>query len=238
MTVIKRIAIARTETEVKSLTEFVVKRAGGELFAYSISRPNKDDQLCDLYHHFENCDPRWRATYNSRKWFMNDPLIEYAKSNTEAIASSKIEPKTQGQVDMLSTAAQHGFCSGIVIPTQSSLGAREWLGILLVGSSLEPAAGENILMANRVELRALAMELMEWWKNYFKRDAIYRFKIQEQDINILRQLKNGKSVLEIAAILDLKANSLYRDIRVLKGKLKALKTQEVVQRAKFYGLLS
>ena len=168
---------------------------------------------------------------------MNDPIVEYAKLHTEVLVSSQIECKTKGQLDLLNAASSHGFKSGIIVPTHCSLGGHEWLGILFIGSNLDPSHGEPLLLANRVAIRAMAMELMDWWKNRFKNDAIDKYKLRADEIRILQHLKNGKRVSEISAIMDLKATHLYQCIDALKVKLNTLKTNDAIHKAKTYGLL-
>lgn len=237
MDIIKNISEAETEQIVKQLTESVVKQGGGEYFIYSTLREDVQNQKTDLYHYFENCRSEWRKLYEDRKWFMNDPLVEYARSHTEPTVNSKIIPRTRGQSEMLNVVANHGFNSGIIIPTHTSLGANEWLGMLYVGSTADPVRGEQLFLSNRVVFRALGMELMDWWKGQFKKEAMRKFKIYDQDIKILQLLKNGNTVAEISAIMDVKASSLYRYIDNCKDKLNVLKTMDAVRKAKKYGLL-
>lgn len=234
---ISDISRSNSESEVKAMTKFVIREVGGDCFIYSTLRANQSHQYFDLIHYFEDCQARWREKYNERKWFMNDPLIEYAKANTEPIVSSKIECKSRGQVDLLATAASCGFRSGIVAPAHCSLGAHEWLGILFVGSSSEPDSGEPLLISNRVIFRALSLELMDWWRNYFKKEAMRKHNIHVQDIQILEYLKNGKDTHEISAMLDVKKSAIYSRITTLKDKLNVKRTNDAIQRAKTFGLL-
>ncbi len=234
---IKNLSLADSEATARRLTNSVVQQAGGEHFIYSTLRADKCTQHYDVLHYFENCPSAWRQLYDSRKWYMNDPIVEYAKLHTEVIVSSQVECKTKGQSDLLKSAAFHGFRSGIIVPTHCSLGGHEWLGILFMGSSSDPLHGEPLFLSNRLAIRALAMELMDWWKNRFKNDAIDKYKLQDDEIRILQHLKNGKRVAEISAIMDLKTTHLYQSIDVLKVKLNTLKTGEAIHKAKTYGLL-
>jgi len=235
LNIIKRIPGAVTEDAVKLLTTSAIQNTGAEFFIYSTIRENKSAQQHDIHHHFENCSPEWRTIYDRRKWFMNDPFIEYARSHTEPIISSHIAAVTAGQSEMIAAAAVHGFRSGMIIPAHNNLGAQQCLGMLMVGSSAAPEQVNEVLLSNRVIYRALALELMDWWRNQFRQRAIERFKIQQREMQILTYLHNGKTISEIAALTDVKSSTLYRHLNALKDKLNAVKTDDVVQKAKAYG---
>jgi len=235
LNIIHRIPGAVTEDAVKFLTASAIQISGAQYFIYSTIRENKFVQQQDIHHHFEDCSPDWRAIYDRRKWFMNDPFVEYARSHTEPIISSQIAAVTTGQSEMIAAAAAHGFRSGMIIPAHNNLGAQQCLGMLLVGSSAGPEEAEPVLLSNRLIYRALAMELMDWWRNQFRQRAIERFKIQQIEMQILAYLHNGKTISEIAALTDIKSGTLYRHLNALKDKLNAVKTDDVVQKAKSYG---
>jgi len=237
MNLIQNIATADSESTVRMMTRSVITRVGAESFIYSTLRVNQSGQEFRAHHYFEDCRSEWRSIYEDRRWYMNDPLIEYAKLHTEPAVCSKIVPITRGQTDMLEAAARHGFRSGIVVPAHSRLGAQQCLGVLFIGSSGEPANRETLFLSHRIVLRALAMELMEWWKNHFKKLAIQKFKIKQLEIQMLEHLSNGRSVAEISAILDMKPSTLYHQLAILKDKLSAGKTNDAVLSAKAHGLL-
>jgi len=236
LNIIREISAATTEDAVKLLSERAIHLVGGDYFIYSTIRENNYSQKHDIHHHFENCSKEWRSVYDRRKWFMNDPFIEYARSHTEPSLGADIVPVTPGQAEMLCAAASHGFRSAIVIPTHNNLGAQQCMGMLLIGAASEAALGEPVFAANRLVFRALAMELMDWWKIQFQQLAVQRFKLQQREMQILEHLYKGKTIAEIAAITDIKASTLYRHLDVLKDKMNAIKTDDLVRKARFCGL--
>jgi len=236
-TIIQNIAAADSEDTVRRMTRSVVRHAGAENFIYSTCRLNKSGHGVGSHHYFDDCRSEWRSIYEQRRWYMNDPLIEYAKLHTEPALSSKIVPITRGQSDMMEAAACHGFRSGIIIPAHSRFGSHDCLGLLFIGSSSEPASMEQHFLKHRIALRALAMELMEWWKNHFRRVAMHKFKISEFELHMLEYLSGGRTVAEIAAIMETRPSTLYHRLANLKDKLGADKTGETVQKAKAHGLL-
>lgn len=236
LNIIKKISTATEEEAVKSLSESAIQLAGGEYFIYSTIRENNYTQKHDIHHHFENCSKEWRTIYDRRKWFMNDPFIEYARTHTGPSLGAEIVPVTAGQNEMLCAAANHGFRSAIVIPTHNNLGAQQCMGMLLIGSPTETEIGEPLLATNRLIFRALAMELMDWWKLQFQSRTVQRFKLQPREILILENLYRGKSVAEVAAITDIKPSTLYRQLDLLKVKMNAMKTDDLIRKARFCGL--
>jgi len=235
--IIQNIAAADSEDRVRLMTRTVIRKAGAEHFIYSTFRVSKAGHGFGSHHYFEDCRAEWRSIYEQRKWYMIDPLIEYAKLHTEPALSSKIVPVTRGQSDMMAAAACHGFRSGIIIPTHSRFGSHDCLGTLFIGSSSEPSNMEQHFLSNRIAFRALAMELMEWWKNHFRQLAIQKFKINEFELHMLEHLSNGKAVAEIAAITETRPSTLYHRLAILKDKLGADNTGDTVEKAKAHGLL-
>ena len=234
---IQNISGADSEDAVRSMTRSVIRHAGAEHFIFSTLRLDRSNQPCRACHYFEDCSQQWRSIYDERKWYMNDPLVEYAKSHSEPTLCSNIVPITRGQADMLKTFALHGFRSGMVVPAHGILGAHECLGILLIGSPCEPDQTEPLFLANRISLRALAMELMDWWKNHFRNCAVQKLKLKQLDLTVLEYLRNGKTVAEISAIMEIRPSTLYHQLAILKDKLRAAKNVDAVVNAKAHGLL-
>ncbi len=237
LNIIQKISTADSEDSVRLMTRLAVRKAGAEHFIYSTFRLSDSGHEFGSHHYFEDCKAEWRSIYEERKWYMNDPLIEYAKLHTEPTLSSKIIPITRGQSDMMAAAACHGFRSGIIIPAHSRFGSHDCLSILFIGSSSEPACMEQHFLSNRITFRALAMELMDWWRNHFRAVAIQKFKIKEFELCVLEHLSNGKTVAEIAAILETRPSTLYHRLAILKDKLCAVNTGDTVHQAKANGLL-
>ena len=234
LSIIQNISTAVSEDSVRLLTRSVIRHTGAEHFIFTTLRIDQSGMHCRAHHNFDDCSLQWRAIYEERKWYMNDPLIEYAKSHSEPTLNSNIVPVTRGQVDMLKAAALHGFRSGMVVPAHSILGSHECLGILLIGSSSEM---EQHFLSNRITLRALAMELMDWWKNHFRDCAVRKLKLRVPDLTILEHLRNGKTVAEISAIMEIPPSTLYHQLAILKDKLHAAKNRDAVRHAKEQGLL-
>ncbi len=168
---------------------------------------------------------------------MNDPFVEYARYNTEPVLGSKIIPKTTGQIEMLQVAARYGFRSGMLIPTHSSQNVNERMGLLYIGLETEPAVAEILLNQHRVLYRSLGMELLDWWIRHLRKEAALKYKLSDEEINLLQLTKNGYVVAELSAKLDIPASKLYRQLSIIKDKFNVDKIGAAVAIANFAGLL-
>lgn len=232
-----KIAECESEIEVSQLVKFVISELGAKSYVYSTLMIDDLSEDRNSYRYFIGCNPMWCAIYNERKWFMNDPFVEYAKCNTEPVLGSKIVGKTPGQMEMLKVAAEHGFRSGMVIPTHSSHGANSRMGLLYVGQESDPDIGENILFRHKVFYRALGMELLDWWMRKLRHDAAIKFKLSEDEIELLQLAKNGLVVAEIGAKLNTSNSKIYRKMDIIKDKFNVDKINTAVGIANYAGLL-
>ncbi|MDY7549210.1 autoinducer binding domain-containing protein [Glaciimonas sp. CA11.2] len=234
---ISEIACCETEKDVFDISKFVVGEAGGESFVYSTLRQDDRSAERDTYRYFIGCQPEWCKIYNDRKWFMNDPFVEYARSNTAPVVGSEIHAVTAGQIDMLEVAASYGFRSGMVIPTHSSANVSERMGMLYVGLDADQQTGEKILLRSRITFRALGMELLDWWMRHLYQESARKFKLSEAEIYLLQLSKNGLITAEIAAKLNLKSSAIYSQFGLIKEKFNVDKITDAVHEANLNGLL-
>lgn len=237
MRTIGQLHLCDTPEALSAATTELVRELGGKAFVYSTHV--KDEQSPDQFsqRHCISSHTEWLDIYNERKWFMNDPFIEYARYNTRPAYGSEIAVHTQGQREMLRVAAQFGFRSGLLIPTHSSINVDERIGMLIVGSDQDGEKGEQILTANRICFRALAMELLDWWVHYLRDKAALRYRLSPDEIQLLQLSKSGCVVADISVKLNIKPSKLYRQFDAIKDKLNVLKIGDAVRLANRAGLL-
>jgi DNA-binding CsgD family transcriptional regulator len=234
---LEQIHACKTPTELAEFTKRLIGGLGASAYVYSIhiTDDNTPDQFSQR--HVMSSDNEWCELYNKKRWFMNDPFIEYAKRNSSPVFGSDIVPKTQGQRDMLQMAGRYGFLSGILVPTHSSNNVEERVSMLYVGCDAAPEVGEPMLKTLRIIYRALGMELLDWWINYLREKAAEKFKLNAEEIQLLQLSKNGCVVSEIGAKLSLKPSNLYRKFDIIKDKFNVEKIGEAVRVANRSGLL-
>lgn len=234
---LEQIHTCKTPTELAAFTKALINGLGASSYVYSVHIT--DDHMTDQFsqRHMMSSDPAWCELYNQRRWFMNDPLQEYAKRNSSPVLASEVSAKTPGQQAMLRMAGQYGFLSGILVPTHSSNNVEERVSMLYVGCDTPPEVGEPILKACRIIYRALGMELLDWWLHYLRQKAAEKFKLNAEEIQLLQLSKNGCVVSEIGAKLSIKPSNLYRKFDIIKDKFNVEKIGEAVRVANRSGLL-
>jgi hypothetical protein len=138
---------------------------------------------------------------------------------------------------LMSVCAQHGFRSGLVVPTHTSMDANKRMGLLYIGSELPTQVGEPLLMRKRVQFGALGMELLLWWSNRLKMQAMRRYSLVEEEVALLQLSKKGKVASEIAALYDIKLTAAYKRLNLIKEKFNVDKIEHAVMEADSAGLL-
>jgi DNA-binding CsgD family transcriptional regulator len=236
MELIGQLENCATEAEAVAQTKMVVETLGANWFVYTTLLPSVHGQDDDSFHYFIGCKPELCALYTRRVWMMNDPFFEYARSHTAPILGSKIRLQTDGQREMLAAGERFGFRSGIVIPTHTSRDANKRMGLLYIGSELAPEMGEPLLLQKRIQFEALGRELLHWWNVRLRKQAMRKFSLEDDEVEILELSKKGKVANEIAAIYDITLSAAYKRLNSLKEKFNVDKIDQAVEQADALGL--
>lgn len=226
-----------TENDANELTRAIVLKLGAQSFVYTTLLPPNFHSVDENYRFFIGCDPELCNMYSRRSWAMNDPFIEYARSNTRPIVGSKVKLNTPGQIEMLRVCALHGFASGLVVPTHTSMDANKRMGVLYVGTDLPEEEGEPQLLKKRVQFQALGTELLNWWNARLRQQAMRKYSLVEEEVELLLLSKNGKVASEIAAIYDIRIAMAYKKLDTIKEKFNVDKIGHAVVQAEAAGLL-
>lgn len=237
MDLIGELSQCATEADANNLTKEIVELLGAQSFVYTtLLPPDFHGEEGDL-HYFIGCEPELCSIYHRRMWIMNDPFFDYARTNSSPIVGSKIKLQTLGQLEMMRVAAEHGFRSGLVVPTHTSMHASMRMGLLYIGLDLPEATGEPRLWRQRVKFGALGTELLLWWSLRLKQQAMRKYSLVDEEVDLLRFSKKGMVANEIAAFLDLKTTAVYRKLNTIKEKLDVDKIDQAVKLAESVGLL-
>lgn len=237
MKMISNIAECATQTEVVALTESIVHSLGAQSFVYTSLLPPDFGTSEENFSFLIGCSLDWCRLYYNRMWIMNDPFLEYARTNGTPIVGSRIKPRTHGQAEMIRTSAEYGFRSALMVPTHTSMDANKRLGLLNIGSDLPAETGEPLLWQNRVLFSALGFELLHWENARLKRRAMSKHCLLEEEIQLLQFSKDGKRSNEIAAILDLRASVVYGKLNTIKEKFNVEKLNQAIIKADAAGIL-
>lgn len=225
-----------TEADALDLTADIVTGLGANWFVYTTMLPPEFKKTDESYHYFIGCREELCEMYSRRMWMMNDPFMDYALSNSAPILRSKIKTVTAGQDEILRCGAEYGFRSALVVPTHTSMGNKR-MGLLYIGSELPEEEGEPMLWRKRVQFGALGHELLQWWNARLRKQAIRRYSLLQEDIELLQLVRKGKVASEIAAIYDVKVSVVYRKWEAIKEKLDVDKIDHAVVAAEAVGLL-
>jgi len=211
---INRIEHCQNEAELMAVAHAVTSALGAT--QYIFSRLILDDKSGDVieYRYLVGCDPAWLNKYIDRVWYMNDPSLEYAKRNVTPALSSQLDLYSDGHW-LPTEAAAHGFRNNLVCPVhvRANHGRTNSLVAILQASNGESKeAGEGVLWVNRLMLRALASELLDWHLTGQRQQATSEFGLDEQDLDVLRRLRSGGTAKNIAEALDLSVKTVYASV--------------------------
>jgi DNA-binding CsgD family transcriptional regulator len=232
----EKIMVARDDSELADYIRSLVIALGGESYVFVSLHPGVTTASRATHRFLIGCRPEWCQMYNANKWYMTDPFLEYARSNTAPITGSEIVVETQGQREMLAAASRNGFRSGIVVPVHAS--TTERMGVLYIGSDDSQAVGEKRLTAQRLYFRALAMELLDWSIRTAKREVLEAHGITAMDLRVVGYLKSGFTAEDIARELNVSVQTVYGNYKKIKDKVGVSHISEAVKFAEVNDLLA
>lgn len=230
---INRIKSCKDETEVNTLLRALLSHFDIESYVYISMR--RGEASGESFRYLIGCAPGWCQKYNAKKWFAIDPFIQYALRNSAPIVGSEIKPQTPGQIELLAAAAEHGFRSGMIIPAHSGNSAR--IGALYLGSTGRPEEVEPTLIKSRNQLRAIAMELFEWWEEKIRGEMLARYRIDDIDLQLLAFEQKGFTTSEGASLLGVTESLINGRFRRINDKLDVHHRKRAVERALELGIL-
>jgi len=224
------------EFAIHTLLRQILPALGVESYVYVTLLTN--DPLEDRKSHriFIGCAPQFCQLYGARKWFMIDPYINYSRANSAVICGDELSLKSCGQQDMRKAAANFGFRSLVVVPSHS--GSNERFGVLYLGSDRAPEQGNPLIMANRIWLRSIAMELLDWWTVRIKREMMQKLKLTESETTLLQYHRAGYRARDIANELSISLKAVHNRVRIVKEKFDVENIAAAVRLATSYGLLT
>jgi DNA-binding CsgD family transcriptional regulator len=226
------------EGELLAHVRAIVHRLGANQFTYQWLRfegasPASGDLVEARY--LIGCRPAWMQQYIARLWYMNDPYVAYARSNIAPALRSNVAVH---RVDhwLFSEAQAHGFSNMLVAPVHHH--GHGMVGLLQVGSDIDGIDGERLLWGNRRHFRALSSELLDWYTEEARRQAVCEFRLSESETGVLRILRDGGQAKHVADQLGVSIHTVYKNVFPgINKKLGAGRITEAVELAGGYGLL-
>ena len=93
-------------------------------------------------------------------------------------------------------------------------------------------------MQCRMQLRAIAMELFEWWEAWIRAEVIAKLKFKDMDVALLKLVHEGFTAEEIARMLDITRANIHVKLRRLNYKLEVHSKKHAAEKAIQLGILN
>lgn len=227
---------AADEMELIPLVKRAVQTHGADWFVFVTLHPSDYSDSRSTYRFLIGCRPEWCQLYNANRWYLTDPCLEYARSNTAPVLGSALPLQTTGQQRILVVAAEYGFRSFYIVPVHTSERGR--IGVLYLGSEHSPEQIEPRFHEARPFFRALAMELLEWSSAAVREEALQMTGLTLEELRLLRLVKAGFTATDIASELKVSSVTVYRQFQRINEKLNVARITAAVKFAEEHDLLA
>ncbi|HDR9756538.1 autoinducer binding domain-containing protein [Burkholderia vietnamiensis] len=233
------IAQCRTEGELLALARTVITAVGGGDFIFQWSRFSADktgtfDFLDSRY--LVGCRPSWLQQYLAKLWYMNDPVVQYARYNVEPTVTSRIHLHRTDHW-FITQGHDHGLYHGVVAPVHTP--GNGVVGILYVSAPTPKPEAVIQLWENKVLLRALAAELLDWRVAQSRLKATEQVDLSDSETLALQTLHSGGGASHVADRLGLSVHTVYKTIfQRINHKLGVHRIGDAVAKAERLGLVT
>ena len=227
---------APDELELAALVKRAIQTRGADWFVFVSLHPSDFSDSRLTYRFLIGCRAEWCQLYNANRWYLTDPCLEYARSNTAPLLGSALPVRTTGQQRMLEVAAEYGFRSGYVVPVHTSEKGR--IGVLYLGSDLPPETMEPKFHEARPFFRALALELLEWSSGAVREEAMQATGLTHEELRVLGLVRTGFTAADIGAELQVSTVTVYRQFQRINEKLRVTRITAAVKFAEEHDLLA
>lgn len=196
----------------------------------------RDDSSWESYRFINTCPAIWCQQYSANAWYMIDPCLLYALSNTKPVFLNDVPLRTSGQRKMMEAARAFGFSTGLIVPAHSPAGQSR-LGVLYLASDAPGQFARTVAIVEPI-LRAISGELLDWWTLQIRAELLGGANLSNRDIEVLRLIRDGYGSKEIARLIGVTANAVDQRAHRLAVRLSATSRRQAAQLAHQYGLLT
>lgn len=198
----------------------------------------REDESRESFKFTVACSPVWCQTYAANGWYSLDPGLIYAQSQTAPVRIEDLPLKTNGQRDMMQSARDAGFVSGVVVPAHTS-GGRSRLGVLYLGSGKAGYVDEQGLQMLKMYVRTLASELLDWWSASLRRKLVEEVRLTDDEIHLMHLVHQGYRSKEVSTLLGgMSCNAIDLKISRITAKIGADSRKDAVKRLVNVGLIT
>lgn len=196
----------------------------------------KDNDDHESYRFLLACEMAWCAEYEANAWYTNDPWLNYARTSTTPTRGRDIAAHSKPQSAIVAMAQRYGFMDALIVPAPSS-GNITRTGVLCLGSSHPSFFEGDGFMTLRVQARALAMELHEWWIAHIGQELMQQARLSDSDLTLLRLERQGQCTKLIADALDTSVHAINSRFQRMTEKLGVPNRKAAAHLAAEYGLI-
>ena len=227
------IAQCVTETDVQHLVATILRHFEFESYVFVVM---VRDGTREHYRYLLGCDPGLCYRYFQNKWYAIDPFIDYALRNTSPVLTADVPNKSAGQKRMRQDAEANGFRNGIAVPAHGS--SSSLVGVLYFGTNAGPDHARRSLDKHRNLMRALALELLEWWNARLCTNGMLEFNLDRLHIDLLCMARDLATTNEAAAKLGLTPFCAKKRYATLNRRLGVPSKRHAVEKAIEFGLIT
>ena len=196
----------------------------------------EEDPWHQSYRFLLACHPAWCAEYQRLGWFVDDPWLIYARTNTVPARSSEIPARNERQQSIVDLATRFGVEAALIVPVPAS-GNISRLGVLMLGSSQPDFFDSPRFAKYKVLARALAMELHDWYIAFMRREMLAAAKLSDADIEMLRHERAGISTKVIARHMEMTPSAVDSRFQRIIARLGVPNRRAAARKAAEYGLI-
>ena len=222
-----------TETDVQHLVATIMRHFEFESYVFVVLVRNG---MREHYRYLLGCDPGLCYRYFQNKWYAIDPFIDYALRNTSPVLTADVPNKSAGQKRMRQDAETNGFRNGIAVPAHGS--SSSLVGVLYFGTDAGPDHARRSLGKHRNLMRALALELLEWWNARLCANGMMEFNLDRIDIDLLCMAREQATTNDAAAKLGLTTFCAKKRYATLTRRLGVPSKRHAVEKAVEIGLIT
>lgn len=196
-----------SELELMRLLANASRQYGAEFYFYHRFAVNDRTREIERHAILIGGSARWAHRYVENHWYLNDPILAHSLVETRPLRGSSVRGLSAGHW-LLQQTAQYGVASNVFFPAHGR--ADGTIGLLHVGTSEAAPRGEEMLWHNRRVLRGLAAEIMDWYVERERREALGAWALTDAQLAALRLVARGGSARHVARELGMDERAVYR----------------------------
>ncbi|PEH40417.1 LuxR family transcriptional regulator [Burkholderia gladioli] len=210
------ISNCRNNFSLVQIARAITIELGGHDFLFILCRDGCRSDQTSEFQYLIGCDPRWPQIYLNKRWYLNDPDLQWGLKRSQTTVASRIQTVTEGQRTMRAHEQAHGFRSKLIAPVHAP--KSQTVGVLYVGTPQQPSVGEPLLLTNRIQWRSLAAELLDWFQDAQRASVTRDLALTHKESVILDLLNHDYSASAIAEELNVAIPTVYSYYKKINKK--------------------